>query len=209
MERKDLKEKLIILGISIGIFLPIRLLFSALITDNWLGSLGVMSLFAILMVFLIKKKKLGAIGQMFERQMRKTIGGRTGLYIIYIIAFVVFFLVYFGGTLYFIERGNTLYGEDKEIFYLAIIKEKGYSLDDFSAYEIIGPKIIEQNNSQNLQGLANIDYIFSIAYAVMNDMSNGWLSHFVIVMFAEQIELIGLLIFFRRTFKPLPQMQTN
>ena len=83
---------------------------------------------------------------MFERQMRKTIGGRTGFYVI---AFAVFFLVYFGGTLYFIERGNTLYGEDKEIFYLAIIKEKGYSLDDISAYEIIGPKIIEQNNSQN------------------------------------------------------------
>lgn len=206
MERKDLKEKLIILGISLGIFLPIRLLFSSLITDNWLGSLGVMSLFAILMVFLIKKKKLGAIGQMFERQMRKTIGGRTGLYVI---AFAVFFLVYFGGTLYFIERGNTVYGEDKEIFYLAIIKEKGYSLDDISAYEIIGPKIIEQNNSQNLQGLANIDYIFSIAYSVMNDMSNDWLSHFVIVMFVEQIELIGLLIFFRRTFKPIPQMQTN
>ena len=60
-----------------------------------------------------------------------------------------------------------------------------------------------------MQGLANIDYIFSIAYAVMNDMSNGWLSHFVIVMFVEQIELIGLLIFFRRTFKPIPQMQTN
>ena len=75
MERKDLKEKLIILGITVGIFLPIRLLVSSLITDNWLGSLGVMSLFAILMVFLIKKKKLGIIGQMFERQMKKTLGG--------------------------------------------------------------------------------------------------------------------------------------
>ena len=116
MDRTDLKEKLIILGITAGVFLPIRLVFTSFVSDDWLGSLGLMTIFAILLVFLIKMKKLGKIGLMFERQIRKTIGGKTGKYII---GFAFFFLLYFGATLFFIDRGNTIYEEDKEIFHLA------------------------------------------------------------------------------------------
>ena len=125
MDRADLKEKLIILGITAGVFLPIRLAFTTLVSDDWLGSLGIMTVFAIGLVFLIKKKKLGKIGVIFERQIRKTIGGKTGKYII---LFATFFLFYFGATLFFIERGDALYAEDKEIFYFAITGENGYNI---------------------------------------------------------------------------------
>jgi hypothetical protein len=206
MDRDDLREKLIILGISVGVFLPIRIVFTSFVSESWLGSIGIMSGLAILLAVLIKKRKLGILGEMFERQMRKTIGGRAGKYII---ALSIFFLLYFGATLYFIERGNSMYAEDTEIFFLSIINENGYNFEDFSTYQLIGPKIIENTESKNLQSIANIDYIFSITYAVMNEMSEGWLSHFVIVMFVEQIELIGLLIFFRKTFKQVPQISNN
>ena len=206
MDRADLKEKLIILGITAGVFLPIRLVFTSLVSDNWLGSLGLMTIFAILLVLLIKRKKLGKIGIMFERQIRKTIVGKTGKYII---LFALFFLFYFGTTLFFMDRGNTIYEEDKEIFYFAIIGEKGYDIDEISTYSLIGPKILKNTNYENLQSIANLDYVFSIAYAVMNDMSQEWISHFVILMFIEQIELIGLLLFYRKTFKPVLKVQTN
>jgi hypothetical protein len=206
MDRDDLREKLIILGISVGVFLPIRIVFTSFVSESWLGSIGIMSGLAILLAVLIKKRKLGILGEMFERQMRKTIGGRAGKYII---ALSIFFLLYFGATLYFIERGNSMYAEDTEIFFLSIINENGYNFEDFSTYQLVGPKIIENTESKNLQSIANIDYIFSITYAVMNEMSEGWLSHFVIVMFVEQIELIGLLIFFRKTFKQVPQISNN
>ena len=206
MDRVDLKEKLIILGITAGVFLPIRLVFTSLVTDDWLGSLGIMTIFAILLVFLIKRKKLGRIGVMFERQIKKTIGGKTGKYII---GFALFFLFYFGATLFFIERGNSIYEEDKEIFYFAIIGEKGYKIEEISAYNLNGPKILKNTNYENLQSIANLDYVFSIAYAVMNDMSQEWVSHFVIVMFIEQIELVGLLFFYRSTFKPVLKVQSN
>lgn len=206
MDKADLKEKLIILSITAGVFLPIRLAFSSLVSDDWLGSLGLMTIFAILLVFLIKRKKLGKLGIMFERQIKKTIGGKTGKYII---LFALFFIFYFGATLFFIDRGNTIYEEDKEIFYYSIIGEKGYNIDEMSTYSLNGPIILKNTNYENLQSISDLDYVFSIAYAVMNDMSQKWVSHFVIVMLIEQIELVGLLFFYRSTFKPVLNVQSN
>ena len=198
MDKKDLKEKIIVLGVTVGLFFPLRIFFSIYVSEHWLGSLGIMSALAILLVVLIKKKKLGWFGIIFEKQMRKTVGGRTDKYLI---GFAIFFLIYFGATLFFIDRGNNVYVDDKKIFYLAIMEEGGYNINDLSSYGLIGPKLIFQKDLQNFEVLGNIDYMFSIAYAVMNDMSNGWLEHVVMVMFVEQIELIGILFFYRNIFK--------
>ena len=46
---------------------------------------------------------------MFERQISKTICGKTGKYIIF---FAIFFLFYFGATLFFIERGKELFSPE-------------------------------------------------------------------------------------------------
>ena len=206
MDRADIKEKLILLGITAGVFLPIRIIFSAYVSEHWLGSLGIVSLFALIFVFLVKKNKLGKLGEIFERQTRKTLGGRTGKIVI---ALSLFFLLYFGATLYFIERGNTIYFDDKEIFYLAIINEDGYNIGDMSSYDLIGPKLIAYTDSGNLQSIAKLDYMFSITYAVMNDMSDEWLSHVIIIMFVEQIEFLGIVIFFRHTYKPVKKMHAS
>ena len=205
MDKSDIKEKLILLGITAGIFLPIRIFYSAYVSDFWLGSIGVVSVTAIIFVYLVKKNKLGKLGEIFERQTRKTLGSKTGKYII---ALALFFLIYFGATMYFIERGNTVFSHDKEIFYLAIMNEDGYSVEDMSSYDLIGPKLIAYTDSGNFQSIEKLDYMFSIAYAVMNDMSEGWLSHVIIIMFVEQIEIIGLLIFFRHTYKPIKKIPT-
>jgi len=205
MDKNDLKEKLIVLGVTIGLFLPVRLFFSTYISENWIGSLGIMSALAILLVVLIKRKKLGWFGVMFEKQMRKTVGGRTGKYLIF---FAMFFLVYFGGTLIFIDRGNTIYAEDAEIFYLAFMEKGGHNINDLSAYDLIGPQLATHKGAQNFNSISSFDYMFSIAYAVMNKMSEGWLEHLLLVMSVEQIELIGLLILYRNLFKPIQNVQT-
>jgi preprotein translocase subunit SecG len=204
MEKNDLKEKMIVLGVTIGLFLPVRLFFSAYISDNWIGSLGIMSVVAILLVILIKRKKLGWFGVMFEKQMRKTVGGKTGKYLI---GFAIFFLVYFGATLMFIDRGNTIYAEDAEIFYLAFMEKGGHNIDDISTYDLIGPNLATQKGAQNFNVISSIDYMFSIAYSVMNDMSDGWLEHLVVIMTVEQIELIGLLVLYRNLFRPIQNVQ--
>ncbi|MFB5631539.1 MAG: hypothetical protein ACE5RN_08110 [Nitrosopumilaceae archaeon] len=203
MEKNDIKEKLIVIGATIGLFLPVRLFFSTHVSENWLGSLGIMSIMAIILVLLIKRKKLGSFGVIFERQMRKTVGGKAGKYLI---GFAIFFLVYFGATLIFIERGSTIYAEDSEIFYLAIMEKGGHSLDNLAAYELIGPQLAGKG-FQNNNIITSLDYMFSIAYSVMNDMSEGWLEHLLVIMSVEQVELIGLLIFYRNLFKPIHKVQ--
>ncbi len=66
MEKNDLKEKVIIFGATFGLFLPVRLFFSAYISEDWIGSLGIMSALAILLVVLFKFKKLGWFGLIFD-----------------------------------------------------------------------------------------------------------------------------------------------
>lgn len=204
MDKNDLKEKMIVIGATMGLFLPVRLFVSTQISEGWIGSLGIMAALAIVFVVLIKRKKLGWFGVIFEKQMRKTVGGKTGKYLI---GFAVFFLVYFGATLMFIDRGSTMYEEDTEIFYLAIMEKGGLDINDLSTYELLGPQLANHKGSQNFNMLSSVDYMFSISYAVMNNMSDGWLEHLLVIMAVEQIELIGLLIFYRKLFKPIKNVQ--
>jgi preprotein translocase subunit SecG len=187
----------------VGLFFPVRIFFSSYVSDDWLGSLGIMSVLAVILVVLIKRKKLGWFGKIFENQMRKTVGGKTGKYLI---GFAIFFLVYFGATLFFVDRGNSVYFEDKEIFFNAIMEKGGYNITDLKSYDLIGPQLVTQNG---LHVFSSLDYMFSIAYAVMNDMSDGWLEHIVVVMFVEQIELIGLLVLYRNIFKPISKVKIS
>jgi hypothetical protein len=202
MDRSDIKEKLIILGITTGIFLPIRVLFTAYVSEHWLGSLGLVSAFGLLFVVLIKQNKLGWFGRMFEKQMKKTIGGKTGKYIIFI---SVLFLIYFGTSLYFIDKGNTVYFEDKEIF-SSVMSSNDFTIENIPVEKLNGPQPLL--NIAGIQWITNFDYALSIAYAIMDDTTDGWLSHFIVVVFVEQLEMIGLLCFYRNTFKHKISVET-
>ena len=202
MDRKDIKEKLIILAVTTGIFLPIRVLFTSYVSEYWLGSLGLVSAFGLLFVFLIKQNKLGWFGKMFEKQMRKTIGGKTGKYIIVI---SVLFLIYFGASLYFIDKGNTVYFEDKEIFSSVMLSDDS-SIENIPAEKLNGPQPLL--NIAGIQWITYFDYVLSIAYGIMDDTTDGWLSHFIVVVFVEQLEMIGLLCFYRNTFKHKISVET-
>jgi len=202
MDRNDIKEKLIILAITTGIFLPIRVLFTAYVSEHWLGSLGLVSAFGLLFVVLIKQNKLGWFGRMFEKQMKKTIGGKTGKYIIFV---SVLFLIYFGSSLYFIDKGNTIYFEDKEIF-SSVMSSNEFTIENIPVEKLNGPQPLL--NIAGIQWITNFDYALSIAYAIMDDTTDGWLSHFIVVVFVEQLEMIGLLCFYRNTFKHKISVET-
>lgn len=196
MDRKDLKEKLIILGVTTGVFLPLRVFFSAYVYDHWLGSLGLVSAIGILFVVLIKKNKLGEFGKIFERQMKKTMGGKTGKYVI---GFSILFLVYFGASLYFIDRGETLYNHDMEVFYALILTGEEFKVENIPIEKLNGP--LKYADVPGFMWISSIDYGLSIAYAMMDKASEGWLSHLIVVIFVEQLEVLGLLYFYRRTYK--------
>ena len=63
-------------------------------------------------------------------------------------------------------------------------------------------------NIVDIQWIMNFDYAISIAYAIMDDTTDGWLGHFIVVIFVEQLEMIGLLCFYRNTFRQKISVET-
>ena len=74
-------ESLIVFGVMGGILLPARLLFVEFVSDDWLGSLGVISAISLAIIILAKKNKLGVFGTMLERQIFKFQHGKRGIII--------------------------------------------------------------------------------------------------------------------------------
>lgn len=177
----------------------------AYVSEHWLGSLGLVSGFGLLFIYLIRKNKLGRVGKIFEKQMRKTIGGKVGKYVI---AFAIVFLIYFGASLFLIDRGNSVYYYDKEILFLTIQKNQDFNAENIPIAELNGPVPLHKN-LDGLVWLSNLDYALSVSLALMNDVSDGWLSHLVVVVFIEQLEVIGILCFFRKNYKPTIQIKTE
>ncbi len=196
MNRADLKEKAVILGFTSAIFLPVRLVAGQFLLDHWLGMLGVASAISILLMVLVKKEKLGKIGAIFQRQMTKTLWGKS---IRWIVLMLVVFSAYFGTTILLVEKGNTTYLADKQI-----IAQNFASMDRNIVSQLEGPQ------TRNIEGISQIqflEYFLAISYAMINDATNGWLVNMHWIMFIEQIEILGLLWFYRRAFRP--QIMTN
>jgi len=64
-------EFLIVTISLIAILVPLRIFSREIFTDDWIGSLGMISIVFGAILFLSKKEKLGIFGQMFLRQIIK------------------------------------------------------------------------------------------------------------------------------------------
>ena len=195
MQKDDFKEKLIMIGFLVGIFLPLRLVFVEYVSDQWLGNFGLIFGLGLVLLILTKKGKLGRSGSIFEKQMKKVIFGKTGKFVI---TLSILSLLYFGSTMVFMERGASIYSEDKVLFYDAIIQNNDLNQ-------------INPNNLKNLHVVydsdnriySTFDYTFSITYAIMNEFSGGWLEHLYFVLMVEQIEILGIFIFYLIFYRPV------
>lgn len=191
----DIKEKMILVGITAAIFLPARLLVNEYLFDHWIGNLGFATLISTALIVLVKKEKLGRLGRIFKNQIVKTLWSRS---VKIIVCVLVLFMAYFGTTILLVDRGNTIYYEDKVILSESIASR---NVDQDAFLKLNGPQVGDADF-----GLAQIqyfEYIFSISYAILNDATHGWLVSLHLIMFMEQIEVLWLLWFFRRYLKPV------
>jgi hypothetical protein len=108
--------------------------------------------------------------------------------------------------LYFIDKGNSTYLEDKEIF-SSVMQSKDFTIENIPVEKLNGPQPLV--NIAGVEWITNLDYALSIAYAIMDDTTNGWLGHFIVVVFVEQLEMIGLLFFYRKTYGQKIPVQTD
>ena len=186
-------ESLLCFGIMTGLLLPARLLFVEYISDDLLGSFGVISIISISIIIFAKKQKLGFFGPMLERQIYKFQKGKRG---ILVCAESVFLLVLLGTTIIAIEQGNSVYSDLKlqnnknlpsnsvQVHVLEITKD-WTAVDWMKGYLIGAVSMITDFPAM------------SAAIASIDETTGGWLLHFYTVGFVEYIELLGILIFYR------------
>ena len=189
-------ESLIVFGIMGGLLLPARLLFVEYVSDNWFGSLGIIAAISISVIILAKKKKLGFFGPMLERQMYKFQKGKRGLLVF---GESVFLLLILGGMIFAIDQGNTVYSD---------LKIQNIQNTPSQSTEQVLESTKDMDASDWLSGFLMVPMAFltafpqmSAAIASIDQMLDGWLLHFYTVGFVEYLELLGVLIFYKISFR--------
>jgi hypothetical protein len=188
-------ESLIVFAVMGGILLPARILFTEFVSDDWLGSLGVISIIFLVVIILAKKHKLGFFGDMLERQIFKFQHGKRG---ILIFAESAFLLVILGTMIFTIDQGHSVHTEQKMIYIPDSVDEKSH--------------VIESAKSMTYSDwafgvmMAPVGFItafpqMSAAMASIDHMMDGWLMHFYTVGFVEYLELMGILIYYKISFR--------
>lgn len=189
-DRKEFAERIITAAFFMGIFFPVRVLFYNYVSDYWLGSFGVMSAILITLLYLNEKKRLGVLGRIVSRHVKKFARGKIG---IGIMVSSVFILYFFGNMIYGIETASI---PIKSAMVQELQSQGVQTLDD----------IKEQSRGRQLDPVSVILGVLflmmpnPVAYSVfgiVNDMTHGWVMHFATVFFVEQLEVVGLIIYFR------------
>jgi len=186
---------LIVFGVMGGILLPARLLFVEFVSDDWLGSFGVISALSLMVIILAKKNKLGFFGPMLERQIFKFQKGKRG---ILIIAESTILLVILGTMIFTIDQGHTIYAEQKMEHISDSIDQKSHVLEsaksmtssDWAFGAVMAPVGFVTAFPQMSAAIASIDH-----------RMDGWLMHFYTVGFVEYLELLGILIYYKISFR--------
>ena len=178
-----------------GILLPSRLLFVEFVSDDWLGSFGVISVISLMVIILAKKNKLGFFGSMLERQIFKFQKGKRG---ILIFAESAFLLVILGTMIFTIDQGHTIYAEQKMEHIPESIDQKTHVLESAKS----------MTSSDWVFGavMAPVGFVtafpqMSAAIASIDHRMDGWLMHFYTVGFVEYLELMGILIYYKISFR--------
>lgn len=187
---KEFIESISVGLILIFVLIPIRIAFVRYVSDDWLGSFGVITAFSLMILYLAKKNKLGWFGRAFTRQMFRVHKGKRRIFV-YTQLILGFF--FFAGTIYAINLGDSYFETEKTI----VIETLDFkNIDEFV------------NKSQDEIKLRDVPFamlvflyivifrfdLFAIMIASLNDISDGWIMHFATVFLVEDIELIGILI---------------
>lgn len=196
MNLKSIYETIIVFAVMTGVLLPVRLLFVTFVSDDWLGSFGVISAISVAILVLAKKKKLGEFGNMFQRQIEKLLKGKRRI-VVY--AETVFVLVLMGSMILAINQGNSTYAHMQDQFFVS---------EEIDNPEKIMQHTNEWTSSDWFYGFIAAPVAFVTAFPQMSAVIasidgalDGWLMHFYTVGFVEYAEFLGILVVYRYVIK--------
>ena len=180
-----------------GLLLPARLLFVEFVSDDWLGSFGIITAISISVIILAKKNKMGFFGPMLERQIYKFQKGKRG---IAVFGESVFLILVLGTMIVAIDQGSSVHSE--------------YMLQNSPNTPVVtSPEQVMEMTQEMTPADWVVGFLLapaalltefpkmSAAIASIDQSLDGWLMHFYTVGFVEYLELLGILIFYRVSFK--------
>lgn len=206
--KQDFLEKTAVGLGFIALFLPIRFFFYTYVSDYWLGSVGLISVIIGVITYLSHKDKFGRFGQLWKKQIYRLARGKIGTIFLVI---GVFFAFFFGFSLWAFDAGK-----DSVAYQVAIIileeQDIMMSMEPEEAIKqfIETTKRTDFNTldqaSENLVNLLVEDPVkfvdtITMMLAVINTWVGGWLGHFYVILFVQELEKIGLILFFRFFYK--------
>lgn len=215
---ENFKQWGVVTVISLGAFLPVRLIFYNYVSHSWLGNLGVMSAIAIILFLLIHYNKIGIVGVYFRNKITRIVFskiGYTGLVI------SVLFASQWGVMLYLVDLAEFDLVEERNYFYSHLIygsvKDGNFnlakSLQDINLYP--EPQYLYEVASMNKTVRAehfintikldddfqSIIRFTSFTLHAMNEEWGAWGSHFATVFMVEELEAIALFFFYRKVYR--------
>jgi len=201
MATQEVKKKrwsydfFIVAGVMTAILLPVRLIFVTYVSNDTWGSLGVISLISVIMVVLVKKKRLGSFGRLFEKEMIRLTRGKKRLFVTTMMTVMV---MYFSFSLFLIDQANTVYFDEKERVKVQVLSHYGnLNLQDpEDVLSVLEPEKVIAGVPEYADSALNDIKAMIITQGIVNDLSNGYILHFHSVFLVEGLEILGVYIFY-------------
>lgn len=200
--------------VTVGVFLPARLIFYEYVTHHLFPNMGIVSAIAIAMFLLIRSDRIGFIGRAFRRQMMRFTSRNTFKKILLI---SLALNVYLGTMLYYVERGEFYYEEQRNtlgaiVIYQAMSENRSDKTELINTFIKTGAYPAEkymievamwshdERKEYATTWLDNDDFAMAVTMYESNLLYGGMPSHFNTVFMIEQIETVGLWFLYKRWY---------
>ncbi len=204
-------EDSIVMIVMFCIFLPMRVVFYNVVSDNWFGSFGLISAIVVALVLLSKKNKLGWFGRIYWKSITRVHKGKRRI----ISYFSVAIMLYLWGSMIF---GINFALTDPDAIQLKIDTLNTITPEEQAAFDRINNAVndydLAATNNEIMKGYENIppeliviglflvffmpvlDFVtWAVIVSLVDNMMSGWFLHFGTIFFIEALEIVGIMIY--------------
>lgn len=190
--KQGITEWLVFIGIFSGILFPLRYIFTTYFSHYWLGSVGIISIVTISLYYLSTKGKLGRIGIIIKKRLEKRSKGKLGVSIMIFLSI----MIYIEGLIVF----GILYADQEQVKTITQQLNKLGVHDINSAIKLPTHGLTLSSYLEELFILLTPNELSFTILHVINNLSNNFILPIFSILLVEDIEILGLIIFFR--YKP-------
>lgn len=192
----EIFESFLVFTFLLGVLFPIRMLFVTYVSDHWIGSLGILTSVYVIIIILVKKNKLGKFGKMIAKQLFKIHRGKRRYFVYTNIAISTLF---FTMAVYGMETAKgDIYQEQLDKLFDQLPKNLQDPIEAQNYVTVELPKMSPDDIGSAIITIIFLPFTnheqFILLWGLTDRLTGGWFLHISIVLFIEQLEVIGFLI---------------